>query len=125
MEHINQLASTYRDAEWAIENVGWGRPGESVKAANSFSRHRGHLDMAMEAYGINVVWYAPNKWIRVFLGDDAPTVEDLQATRLDHDAMKKLRKNAIHKKVCKICNIRVYKYQSDAVALLLHHLNNT
>lgn len=125
LRRIADLAHKHRGAEWAIENVGWGRPGESIRAANSFSRHRGHLDMAMEANGIEVTWYAPNKWIREFLGDDAPTVAELKLVRMDHAAMKKLRKNAIYKKVCNKCKIRVYKYQADAVALLLHHLNDT
>lgn len=50
-----------------LENVGGHRPGNSATASVKFSRHVGHLEMALLALEIPVTKVAPNKWMRTLV----------------------------------------------------------
>ena len=47
-----------------MEKVGFGMPNQSSKATATFSRHCGHLEMALLALQIPVVEVSPNKWMK-------------------------------------------------------------
>ena len=59
---LRGLASQYPDAVCYMESVGMGMPGQSSKATATFSRHNGHLEMALLATGIPTVMVSPQKW---------------------------------------------------------------
>ncbi len=47
-----------------MEKVGMGMPGQSSKATATFSRHCGHLEMALLALGVQTYEVTPQKWMK-------------------------------------------------------------
>lgn len=62
---IYNLLASLKDGDDTLailEDVGHGMPGQSSKATAVFSRHNGHLEMALYALGIRTVKVTPQKW---------------------------------------------------------------
>lgn len=86
-----------------VERVGQHRAGNSASASVTFARHCGHLDMAFEAAGFDVVTVTPQQWQKVF----HPLSKD-----------KRTRKNQIKEKVASLFpHIKVTLWNADALAL--------
>jgi hypothetical protein len=62
-----KLRQTVPEVHGFVENVGGYRPGNSATAAVKFSRHVGHLEMALLVAGIPVIKVTPSKWMKTVL----------------------------------------------------------
>ena len=93
------------------ENVGGYRPGNSGPSACKFSRHVGHIDMALVALAAPRTYVVPSKWMKVFLDGKVP--KD-----------KKDRKNAIKARAQELYpHLKVTLANADALGLLTYALS--
>jgi len=62
---IRQIHQEYPDAFWVIEDVGRPRVGSRLDAVHTFSKHRGHLEMALIAIGVasRSIFIPPDVWM--------------------------------------------------------------
>jgi hypothetical protein len=62
---IQKSSHRFPDALWYVENVGTPRLGNSMSTMHTFSKHRGHLEMAFIALGLDrqVRWVNPMDWM--------------------------------------------------------------
>ena len=90
-----------------LENVGQYIPGNSGPAAVSFSRHVGHLEMALFASGIPCVKITPATWMR---GIGVPT-------KLSKAERKRWIKDYVQRRYPKI---KVNLQNADALGMLAY-----
>jgi hypothetical protein len=95
------------------EDVGSSMPGNAARAAATFARHRGHLEMIFISLGLPVVWVRPAKWMKELLGEKYPKgIEN-----------KLLRKTYIYETMLKTYpSLKVTKRRADALAILTWYL---
>lgn len=94
------------------EDVGTSMPGNAARAASTFAKHRGHLEMAFVVLGAPVTWVRPAKWMKELLGDYPKGMDN-----------KALRKEWIYEKMQKeYPDLKVLKRHSDALAILTWYL---
>jgi hypothetical protein len=101
---LRALAVDNPGIECVIESVGKHFPGNSGVATATFSRHAGHLEMALYCYGIPTSQVSPQKWMKAV----GPFPKD-----------KKERKNAIKEKMSRLYpHLTVTLKTSDALGIL-------
>jgi hypothetical protein len=94
-----------------IEDVGHSLPGNSAKSSYTFALHRGHLEMAIIASGLEpVVWISPNKWMRK-LGIPP---------HLEHSERKQKIFEYVQKRYPS--SMTIHKYSADAVAIFIYRI---
>ena len=101
---LRALAVDNPGIECVIESVGKHFPGNSGVATATFSRHAGHLEMALYCYGIPTSQVSPQKWMKAL----GPFPKD-----------KKERKNAIKEKMARLYpHLSVTLKTADALGIL-------
>lgn len=63
-DYLRGIVSGGARAVCYMEKVGMGMPGQSSKATATFSRHCGHLEMALLALGVQTYEVTPQKWMK-------------------------------------------------------------
>ena len=63
-DYLRGVVSNSVRAVCYMEKVGMGMPGQSSKATATFSRHCGHLEMALLALGVQTYEVTPQKWMK-------------------------------------------------------------
>ncbi|MCM1295386.1 MAG: hypothetical protein NC311_07565 [Muribaculaceae bacterium] len=89
-----------------MEAVGYGMPGQSSKATATFSRHCGHLEMALLAANIPTTMITPAKWQKHF---------NLQGKKGEAKTAHKNRIKAWAQ--CRYPNHKVTLWGADALAI--------
>lgn len=64
--YLSEIAHNYSEILCVLEDVGYGRPGQSSIATATFARHNGHLEMALLVLGLPTVTVTPQKWMRYY-----------------------------------------------------------
>lgn len=59
---LKEWRDYYGIHDCALEDVGYGLPGQSSKATSTFSRHNGQLEMALYALGVSATKVLPQRW---------------------------------------------------------------
>lgn len=92
-----------------LEKVGLGMPGQSSKATATFSRHNGHLEMALLALGIRTNDVTPNKWEKFYqLGRSTGFGKTEWKNRLKSKAQQLFPKERVTLSVCDALLIAEY-----------------
>lgn len=113
--HISSYAPSedFPDVYCYIENVGRAFPGNASKAVTTFARHCGHIEMAIVACEIPFEPVLPKIWMNDVVPDRPKGIKD-----------KAKRKTHIYQVMSNIfTQVKVYKYNSDALAILKYGMN--
>ena len=98
MRHLRETSTVA-----VVEKVGQHRAGNSASASVTFARHCGHLDMAFESAGFEVIQVTPQHWQRAY----HPLSTD-----------KRERKNQIKAKMADMYpHLNVTLWSADALAI--------
>lgn len=94
-----------------VEKVGFHVVGNSASSSVKFSRHVGNLEGILCAFELPLIYIAPQRWIKYFVGTGIKE--------------KTARKNAIKSK-CQLLypHIKITLATSDALGLLSYYMDN-
>ena len=97
-----------------LEKVGFGMPGQSSKATATFSRHCGHLEMALLSLGIPTYEVTPHKWMKHYqLGRSSDFGKTEWKNRLKSKAQQLFPREKVTLKVADALLIALYGVRQE------------
>jgi hypothetical protein len=112
---IQEIHESYPEAYWFIEDVGRPRPGTQLDSVHTFSKHRGHLEMALIATGAyhRSRFVPPDVWMtRLWPAKDWPHGNESRQV--------KERKKFFHRLAMEQTGIKFPQYAGDGVCIALY-----
>lgn len=117
-ECIQKFHHRFPDAYWFIEDVGRPRPGTALQAVHTFSKHRGHMEMALVATGahVNSLFISPDVWMTGLVPDkDWPHGNESKQVKARKKFFHSIARDSFPES-------RPPQYAGDAVCIMLYGL---
>ena len=114
LEYLRSWCSDDCTSVCYMEKVGFGMPGQSSKATATFSRHCGHLEMALLSLGIPTNEVTPQKWMRHYqLGRSSDFSKGEWKNRLKSKAQQLFPREKVTLKVADALLIALYGVRQE------------
>lgn len=115
-EHIQDIHYSNPDAYWFVEDVGKPRPGTALQSVHTFSKHRGHLEMALIATGAasRSVFVSPDAWMTELIpSKDWPHGNQSKQVTARKKHFADLARTSYP-------DTKIHQYAGDAVCIMLY-----